>query len=124
MTDLLKARCIYLVRQRALSICPESYPGAIVMPCEVCGHWGYPRELHHRQFRSRQGLWVPSNILLLCPACHLMATDEKTSPGVNVHSWEDPLAVPVQLWYVDAPVYLDNRGGYSPCCRYDTLDNG
>lgn len=121
-TPALKAVCIVRVHERAISVTPDAIGGVgQVMPCEVCGCWGYPRELHHRQFRSRRGGWTPSNILLLCPGCHLAATEERAPAGVNVHSWEIPEFVPVKLWYTDMEVLLDNRGGYSPCCA---VDNG
>lgn len=115
-TEVLKAVCIQRVRERALSVFPDSHPDATFMPCELCGVWGYPCELHHRQFRSRGGGWVPSNILLLCPSDHLAATEERAAPGVSVSQFAKPEEVPVKLWYTDGPVCLDNQGGYDPCC--------
>lgn len=109
-----KNRCIEIVHDRAISILPHVVVTE-VMPCEVCGKWARC-ELHHRKFRSRQGGWEPSNILLLCGYDHTLATHELAPAGVNVHSWEQPQWVPVKLWYTDEPVCLDNQGGYSPCC--------
>lgn len=78
----------------------------------------YPQSLerHHRQFRSRGGLWTPSNVVLLCHDCHEGATDEApwvTGTGLNVHTWEDPREIPVRLWYVNGLVLLDDVGGYT-----------
>ena len=108
-------RCIGLVQERAISVLPDAVIGD-VMPCELCGLWTSDFEHHHRKFRSRRGGWTASNILLLCRDDHALATAELAKPGVNVASWEQPEWVPVQLWYTDSPVLLDNDGGYSPCC--------
>lgn len=114
--EMLKTLCILRVRARALSVFDDAHPDTSIMPCELCGTWGYPRELHHRQFRSRGGGWTPANILLLCPGCHLAATEERAPAGVNVSAFSDPRKVAVKLWYTDKPVCLDNAGGYDPCC--------
>jgi 5-methylcytosine-specific restriction endonuclease McrA len=112
-----KKQCIDLVHERAVSVLPDAVVGEL-MPCELCGWWGNC-ERHHRQFRSRGGQWLPSNILLLCPDCHLMATDEQAVEGVNVSQFAHPERVPVKLWYTDEPVCLDDEGGYDPCCLVD-----
>lgn len=116
-----KLRCIRIVHERAMSACADDWlPGGAQAPCELCGKY-LPLEMHHRQFRSRRGEWLPSNILAICSADHLAATQERAAPGVNVHSWEKPTHVPVKLWYTDIPVCLDDQGGYDPCCP---VDNG
>jgi 5-methylcytosine-specific restriction endonuclease McrA len=106
--------CTDLVRKRALSWNEFLHPDTEFLPCECCGQWK-PTERHHRQFRSRGGLWVPSNIVLLCHDCHEGATDEApwvSGSGLNVHVWEEPTEVPVRLWYAGR-VLLDDDGGYT-----------
>lgn len=114
---MTRDQCIELVHERAISVLDDAVVGEF-MPCELCGSWEVC-ERHHRQFRSRGGLWVPSNILLLCEWDHMKATDERAAPGVNVSQFGDPRTVPVQLWYTDEPVCLDDEGGYDPCCGVD-----
>lgn len=107
--------CTKLVRQRAVAFDPALSWDAEIIPCERCGAWRRP-ERHHRQFRSRGGVWVPSNVLAICSGCHLDATDELPfilGTGLNVHSWEEPADVPVTVWYEDEPVLLDDAGTYS-----------
>jgi hypothetical protein len=109
-------RCRQLVNLRALLPLSESEYDSSRTPCEGCGtFYSASFEMHHRQFRSRRGLWVPSNILLLCLECHSGAGGERLwaqTRGWNVHSWEDPQDVPVKVWWSDAMIYLDNEGGY------------
>lgn len=103
-----------LVRARAVSWDRSLHPNMEFLPCESCGRWDGPLERHHRQFRSRGGLWIPSNLVLICRACHSDATDEApwvTGTGLNVHSFEVPQEVPVRLWYAGM-VLLDDGGGY------------
>lgn len=69
--------------------------------------------MHHRLFRSRGGLWTPSNVILLCPEHHLDTTNERLGgTGLNCQSWESPNEVPVEVWYEDGAVFLDDEGGY------------
>lgn len=85
------------------------------VPCEVCGGFVNDYEMHHRKFRSRGGRWTPANCLLLCKPCHGGATIEKlwaSTRGLNVHSWEDPRAVPVQLWWSEDMLLLNDDGGW------------
>lgn len=85
------------------------------MPCECCGVWTERVEMHHRKFRSRGGLWLPSNILGLCPKCHDLATNESwlaQQRGLNVSTYENSTVIPVKLWHMDEPVLLDDLGGY------------
>lgn len=106
--------CTMLVQNRAVSYDPSLHGQAGALPCERCGRWSHTLERHHRQFRSRGGLWVPSNILLLCSGCHSDATDEApwvAGSGVNVHSYEVPAEVRVNLWHCGW-VLLDDEGGY------------
>lgn len=112
--------CRLIVKRRAVSVVLEVDEYSEFLPCEGCGTYVNALEMHHRKFRSRGGLWLPSGIIALCKSCHDNATVESLwaqACGWNVHSWEDPLLVPVQLCYVDSPVCLDNQGGYSPCCE-------
>jgi len=114
-----KLECLRLVHERAMSACGDDWlPGGAAAPCELCGKY-LPLEHHHRQFRSRGGDWVPSNILAICSADHLKATEERAAKGVNVSQFADPRKVPVKLWYTDSPVCLDDAGGYDPCCNMD-----
>lgn len=113
-----KKQCIDLVHERAVSACPEDVIGDY-LPCEVCGKWYLDCEHHHRQFRSRGGVWTPSNILVLCHYDHELATAERCAPGVNVSQFARPAEVPVKLWYTDEPVCLDDEGGYDACCLVD-----
>lgn len=108
--------CRTLVEGRAVSYDDSLHGQMGTLPCEQCGTWTHQYELHHRQFRSRGGPWVTSNIVLLCRTCHVAATDEAPwmqGAGLNVHTWEDPADVPVKLWYEDRPVLLDDLGGYT-----------
>ncbi len=110
-----------LVRNRAVSFDDSMHGQMGAIPCEVCGVWKSNLERHHRKFRSRGGLWVPSNILLLCNGCHEDATDEApwiVGSGLNVHSYEEPTEVAVRLWYAGMAI-LDDEGGYTPAL-FDT----
>ena len=92
---------------------PALRPDADYLPCESCGRWSDRLERHHRQFRSRGGVWVPSNVVLICRDCHADATDEApwvTGTGLNVHSFEEPTEVPVRLWYAEGYALLDDNG--------------
>lgn len=107
--------CTVLVRQRAARPYPDLDEHVPQLPCEHCGKFGY-LERHHRQFRSRGGLWIPSNVILICSSCHLSATDEAPwvqGCGLNVHSFEEPSLVPVDLWHAGA-VLLDDCGTFTP----------
>ena len=111
--------CRELVKDRAVSYSDELWSITSHLPCECCGHWTTALEMHHRKFRSRGGGWTPSNVIGLCHLCHVGATQEMDwarQAGLNVHTFEDPAKVAVQLWYTDAPVCLDDAGGYDPCC--------
>jgi 5-methylcytosine-specific restriction endonuclease McrA len=109
-----EARCRSLVTQRALIPWSETEYGG-PPGCEGCGTLrSISFEMHHRRFRSRGGLWVPSNVILLCKRCHDGAGGEllwAQFRGYNVHTWEDTTQVPVQLWWSDRPVLLDDVGG-------------
>lgn len=110
-----EALCTALVRQRAVSYDPSvHYQGVEWMPCERCGDWSRNCERHHRLFRSRGGLWSPSNVVLICQQCHILATAERLEPGWNVASHEVPAEVPVTLWYCESEALLDDEGGYRP----------
>jgi len=112
-----EATCTRLVRQRAVCQFEEFHDASTFFPCEYCGQWKADLERHHRQFRSRGGLWVPSNILLLCSTCHNGATRERlwaNLAGLNVHTWQTPAEVPVKLWWSDVEVLLDDEGGWTP----------
>lgn len=108
-------RCTELVRVRAVSFDPALHSAMSWLPCEVCGVWHGGLERHHRQFRSRGGTWVPSNVILICGDCHRAATDEAPwvhGSGLNVHSFEEPSEVPVRLWH-SGEVLLDDAGGFT-----------
>lgn len=108
-------RCTWLVRGRAVAYDPSLRPDADYLPCESCGRWSDRLERHHRQFRSRGGVWVPSNVVLICRDCHEDATDEAPwvqGSGLNVHSFEEPTEVPVRLWYADGWALLDDDGNW------------
>lgn len=67
--------------------------------CEGCGK-APATEMHHRKFRSRGGLHRLGNLLHLCgwgnhTGCHGAAHGPDAPEGWAVHSWEDPLLVPV-----------------------------
>lgn len=118
-----EVKCRSLVRGRAILPFDEWHDALSMLPCERCGVWTNSFELHHRQFRSRGGVWIPSNVVLLCHLCHLGATNEAPwieGTGLNVHSWEEPTEVPVQLWHTVNPVFLDDDGGWEPA----PLDKG
>ncbi|AEJ95348.1 HNH endonuclease [Mycobacterium phage Marvin] len=110
-------RCTVLVRRRAGSLDPGLDEHSEYLPCEVCGKYAKNLERHHRQFRSRGGLWVPSNILLLCPVCHLSATEEREwtrEYGMNVSERQVPEEVPVKLWHEPRMVCLHDDGSFTP----------
>lgn len=110
--------CTQLVYGRAASAYPELHSLMTFLPCEYCGCWTDRIERHHRQFRSRGGLWIASNIVALCPLCHLGCTHEKphaAEAGLNVHSWQVPALVPVKVWYSTTRVLLRDDGCYVPC---------
>lgn len=78
------------------------------------------RERHHRQPRGRGGtsdvtLNAPSNLVVLCPACHAWAEshrDQARQLGLLVSRPRDPATVPVLLmvgW-----VLLTDTGEYLP----------
>lgn len=126
MTDPAHAEglCRIVVKRR--SICwDESLHGlSAYLPCELCGGFSDSFEMHHRKFRSRGGLWHPSNILLLCQGCHSLATDElHPSVGVNVASHQTPEAIAVKLWHVEAAVHLDDRGGFHVIPNQESVDD-
>lgn len=108
--------CRRTVKQRAVSYDPSLHADTEHLPCEGCGRWVNSYEMHHRQFRSRGGVWVPSNILLLCGWCHNCATDERpwaVARGFNVKTGQEPSRVPVRLWYADEALCLiGDDGGY------------
>jgi hypothetical protein len=107
--------CTTLVTRRAASFDPMLDEFGMV-PCEGCGRYPQRLERHHRQFRSRGGVWTPSNVVLLCSECHLAATDEApwaVASGFNVHSWEEPSEVAVELWYAGS-VLLHDDGTFTP----------
>ena len=112
--------CRLICRYRAVRYDPSLNAVSDLLPCEGCGRWQI-LEAHHRQFRSRGGLWVPSNILLLCNSCHRAATLERIPPdmGWNVHSWNDPKVVPVRVWYASLPVLFDDEGGFTGLTKTD-----
>lgn len=106
--------CTELVRARAISHDPSLVDDRYI-PCECCGRWVDNPERHHRKFRSRGGQWTPANVILLCNACHVSATNETIAAnmgGLNVQSWQDPKSVGVALWHQDFKVLLDDEGGY------------
>ena len=118
--------CRLLVSERALAFDPANVLDEWTC-CECCGEWTNSPEMHHRQFRSRLGLWIPSNIVLLCPRCHWNVTHESplvAGKGLAVQSWEDPHLVPVQLWHTDTPVYLDDLGGWQVDPPAKQVDDG
>ena len=113
--------CTDLVRNRAVSFDDSMHGQMGALPCETCGMWSHTLERHHRKFRSRGGLWAPSNIILICSACHADATDEApwvSGRGLNVHSYQEPSEVPVWLWHSGLSL-LDDEGGYTPAL-FDT----
>lgn len=106
-----EASCTVLVRRRAASCLPELDEWNSWLPCEACGTFTNRPERHHRQFRSRGGLWIPSNVILLCGSCHVETTAERhPSIGLNVATWEVAAAVTVTLWWWDELVYLRDDG--------------
>lgn len=112
-----EATCRRVVRTRSVEWDDTTDEFMEHLPCEGCGQWCMGYEMHHRKFRSRGGLWVPSNILLLCRRCHDDATHERpfaVDRGFNVPTHADPRAVPVKVWYVSRPVLLDDDGGWLP----------
>lgn len=118
--------CRHIVGLRALSPMAQTEYGGLAPPCEGCGTFLLPLECHHRKFRSRGGLWKPSNILLLCTQCHLQATEETLwaqSHGWNIHTWEDSLLVPVTLWHTEVELWLDDEGGWTDI-PISKVDNG
>jgi hypothetical protein len=84
--------------------------------CEACGVRP-AREKHHRQFRSRLGHDVPSNLLDLCgwgnhTGCHGVAHSKAGHElGLSVHSWDEPTEVAVQHARLGR-VFLDDAGGW------------
>lgn len=116
-----EARCTTLVRIRAASCDSQLDEHHLCLPCESCGFYTRYLERHHRQFRSRGGLWVPSNVMLICNKCHVDATNEAPwipGSGLNVHSYEEPTEVPVKLWHVGL-VMLDDEGTFTPALPLD-----
>lgn len=101
-----------------------------LLACERCGQVT-ACTLHHRIKRShlpRARLWLPSNCVMLCghgtAGCHGWVEHNPNAAeaeGFHVRPWNTPSDVPVQLWYTDSPVCLDNHGGFDPCCE---VDNG
>lgn len=85
--------------------------------CEACGRVP-AREKHHRQYRSRSGSDVASNLLDLCgwgnhTGCHGVAHSKRGHDlGLSVHSWDSPDAVAV-VHAVHGLVLLDDVGGWS-----------
>ncbi len=74
-------------------------------------------EYHHRKFKSRGGIGTVANGLHLCgwgnhTGCHGKAHSAEPPSGWALHSWDDPLLVPVELHA--GTFYLDNAGEYRP----------
>ena len=71
--------------------------------CEVRleGCEGRGRHLHHRKLRSQGGPDTVENGLHVCTPCHhAIHTDPDVEPydrGLLVHSWADPVDIPVTL---------------------------
>lgn len=122
---MTEASCTRLCRLRAAAPFPELDEYSTRLPCEYCSRFNY-LERHHRLFRSHGGLWVPSNIVMLCQGCHAATTDEQlTGAGLNVRTGEVPAEVPVYIWYAGF-VLLDDDGGYRkyPTPALTMADNG
>lgn len=112
-----ESTCRGIVKLRMVSFDPSLHELGSFMPCECCGVWTDRVEMHHRKFRSRGGLWLPSNILGLCPNCHNLATNESwlaNNRGLNVATHQDPAVMPVKLWHRQQPVLLTDSGTYLP----------
>lgn len=89
--------------------------------CEVCGNGvGIGGQQHHRRPRGMgssiaPGTNLPSNLLMLCTACHLHIESRRTwayRQGYLVHQGHDPATVLVWLWDGRC-VYLTHDGGYA-----------
>lgn len=68
--------------------------------CQKC-HRG-PAQRDHRKNRSQGGRTVASNLLLLCPTCHLWKTDhpvEAVQQGWAVPGWADPAEWPTRRYF-------------------------
>lgn len=84
--------------------------------CEACGRRD-ATEMHHRQYRSRLGKDVASNLLHVCgwgnhTGCHGVAhTKAGHELGLSVHSWDEPTEVAVQHARLGR-VLLDDAGGW------------
>jgi 5-methylcytosine-specific restriction endonuclease McrA len=95
--------------------------------CESCGtsvRYGRPRNLHHRRPRAMGGsrareVHQPSNLLLLCPPCHVLVETHRTKArdaGLLVRQGADPRLVLVTL-YDGQQHALDDEGGMEPPMR-------
>jgi hypothetical protein len=106
------------VRQLVLARAAD-LAGGITPACEVCGTTGH-LELHHRQYRSRGGRHVASNLVALCgwgnhTGHHGWAHSEPLAAvwGVSLASGVDPSAE--RIWSALRGVWLvlDDAGGYA-----------
>lgn len=77
--------------------------------CERCGAMTEVADPHHRLQRSLGGKDTLSNLTRVDRACHDLIHDEHSyEGGWLLHSWDDPLAVPVLMF--DGLTLLDDDG--------------
>lgn len=110
-----EARTRELVRRRASAPFDASWVSHDLVPCESCGMFSDAIEMHHRKYRSRGGLWTPSNVVALCPDCHRKVTVQprwSADVGLAVSQFARAIDVPVEVWYSRNRVLLDDAGGY------------
>lgn len=102
------------MRERVMQRCGYS--------CERCGCGAEGGlQIHHRKPRRMGGssdpfINYPSNLVLLCDACHMGAVEkyrtQAYADGFLVHAAHDPGAIPVKI-YAHGYVLLANDGRYA-----------
>lgn len=78
--------------------------------CRRCGAPG--QEIHHRQGRRSVDAHRPSNLVLLCRACHQWITEhpaEAYAEGWSVRriSNDNTATIPIRAW--DGPIHLTDE---------------
>jgi 5-methylcytosine-specific restriction endonuclease McrA len=77
--------------------------------CESCGRVLEVADVHHRKQRSLGGKNDLSNLVRVCRHDHDRIHDDHSyEGGWLLHSWDDPLAVPVTMF--DGVTLLDDQG--------------